>query len=104
MSGDLDLEQRYRRVLRLLPGYYRAQWEEDMVAAFLDSWLTGDPDEDESITGVRPARLAGGRQRGRPGGPAVPGRRGRSAPVLRLGAGRAARGARRGAGARGGGP
>ena len=49
MSGDLDLEQRYRRVLRLLPGYYRAQWEEDMVAAFLDGWLTGDPDED-SVT------------------------------------------------------
>ena len=49
MSGDLDLEQRYRRVLRLLPGYYRDQWEEDMVAAFLDSWLTGDPDED-SVT------------------------------------------------------
>ncbi len=49
MSGGLDLEQRYRRVLRLLPGYYRQQWEEDMVAAFLDSWLTGDPDEDESI-------------------------------------------------------
>jgi hypothetical protein len=46
MSGDLDLEQRYRRVLRLLPGYYRDQWEEDMVAAFLDGWLTGDPDED----------------------------------------------------------
>ena len=49
MSGDLDLEQRYRRVLRLLPGYYRDKWEEDMVAAFLDSWLTGDPDED-SVT------------------------------------------------------
>ena len=49
MSGGLDLEQRYRRVLRLLPGYYREQWEEDMVAAFLDSWLTGDPDEDEYI-------------------------------------------------------
>jgi hypothetical protein len=49
MSGDLDLEQRYRRVLRLLPGYYRDQWEEDMVAAFLDSWMTGDPDED-SVT------------------------------------------------------
>ncbi len=49
MSGDLDLEQRYRRVLRLLPGYYRDMWEEDMVAAFLDSWLTGDPDED-SVT------------------------------------------------------
>ena len=49
MSGDLDLEQRYRRVLRLLPGYYRDTWEQDMVAAFLDSWLTGDPDED-SVT------------------------------------------------------
>lgn len=49
MSGDLDLEQRYRRVLRLLPGYYRDKWEEDMVAAFLDSWMTGDPEEDEAI-------------------------------------------------------
>ncbi len=49
MNGGLDLEQRYRRVLRLLPGYYRDIWEEDMVAAFLDSWLTGDPDED-SVT------------------------------------------------------
>jgi hypothetical protein len=49
MSGDRDLEQRYRRVLRLLPGYYRDKWEEDMVAAFLDSWMTGDPDED-SVT------------------------------------------------------
>jgi hypothetical protein len=43
------LERRYRRVLRLLPGYYRRRWEEDMVAAFLDSWLTGDPDDDEAI-------------------------------------------------------
>jgi hypothetical protein len=49
MSGDLGLEQRYRRVLRLLPGYYRDTWEQDMVATFLDSWLTGDPDEDECI-------------------------------------------------------
>ena len=49
MSGGLGLEQRYRRVLRLLPGYYRDRWEEDMVAAFLDSWLTGDPDDDECI-------------------------------------------------------
>jgi hypothetical protein len=49
VSGGLDLEQRYRRVLRLLPGYYRDMWEEDMVAAFLDSWLTGDPEEDEAI-------------------------------------------------------
>jgi hypothetical protein len=49
MNGDLDLEQRYRRVLRLLPRYYRDTWEEDMVAAFLDGWMTGDPDED-SVT------------------------------------------------------
>lgn len=49
MSARLDLEQRYRRVLRLLPGYYRDRWEEDMVAAFLDSWLTGDQDEDDAI-------------------------------------------------------
>ena len=43
------LERRYRRGLRLLPGYYRQRWEEDMVAAFLDSWLTGDQDDDEAI-------------------------------------------------------
>ena len=48
MSGNL--ERRYRRVLRLLPGWYREQWEEDMVAAFLDSWLTGDPEADAYIT------------------------------------------------------
>jgi hypothetical protein len=48
MSGDL--ERRYRRVLRLLPGWYREQWEQDMVAAFLDSWLTGDPEADEYIS------------------------------------------------------
>jgi hypothetical protein len=47
MSGGLDLEQRYRRVLRLLPGWYRDKWEEDMVAAFLDSWVSGDPEDDE---------------------------------------------------------
>ncbi len=47
MSGDLGLEWRYRRVLRLLPGWYREQWEEDMVATFLDSWHTGDPEDDK---------------------------------------------------------
>jgi hypothetical protein len=47
MSGDL--ERRYRRVLRLLPGWYRQQWEQDMVAAFLDSWLTGDRYTDECV-------------------------------------------------------
>jgi hypothetical protein len=47
VSGNL--ERRYRRVLRLLPGYYREQWEDDMVAAFLDSWLTADPELDECV-------------------------------------------------------
>ena len=50
MSGNL--ERRYRRVLRLLPGYYRERWEQDMVAAFLDGWLTGDPELDEYISRV----------------------------------------------------
>jgi len=49
MSAGVGLEQRYRRVLRLLPGYYRDTWEEDMVAAFLDSWLTGDPEVDAAV-------------------------------------------------------
>jgi hypothetical protein len=48
MSGDL--EGRYRRVLRLLPGWYRERWEQDMIAAFLDGWLTGDPEADEYIS------------------------------------------------------
>jgi hypothetical protein len=46
MSGGPGLGQRYRRVL---PGYYRDRWEQDMVAAFLDSWLTGDPERDDAI-------------------------------------------------------
>jgi hypothetical protein len=50
VSSDLDVEDRYRRVLRLLPGWYREQWEEDMVAAFLDSRLTGDLDDDMYVT------------------------------------------------------
>jgi hypothetical protein len=58
MSGDL--ERRYRRTLRLLPRYYRDTWEEDMTAAFLDSSMTGDPDEDELIAGY-----------GRPGWPEI---------------------------------
>ena len=37
-------------MVRLLPGYYREQWEEDMITAFLDGWLTGDPETDEYIT------------------------------------------------------
>ena len=45
-----DLQRRYRRVLRLLPGWYRDKWEQDMVAAFLDSWLTGDRAADEYVS------------------------------------------------------
>ena len=50
MSGKL--ERRYRRVLRLLPRYYREQWEQDMIGAFLDGWLTGDPESDEYTSRV----------------------------------------------------
>src|SRR5580693_4246751 len=50
MSGEL--ERRYRWVLRLLPRYYREQWEQDMIGAFLDGWLTGDPETDEYISRV----------------------------------------------------
>jgi hypothetical protein len=59
VNGDLEL--RYRRVLRLLPGWYRAQWEEDMVAAFLDSWLTVDPEAGTCMSkaaGPGPAEIA----------------------------------------------
>jgi hypothetical protein len=56
MSGNL--ERRYRRVLRLLPGWYRRQWEEDMVNAFLDSWLTGDSEADEYISKAAAPGLA----------------------------------------------
>jgi hypothetical protein len=38
------LEERYRRVLRLLPASYRLRWEEEMVEAFLTSVETYDPD------------------------------------------------------------
>ncbi|WP_216209182.1 hypothetical protein [Amycolatopsis aidingensis] len=37
-----QLERRYRRVLRLLPAFYRREWEEDMVATFL---LTAQPSD-----------------------------------------------------------
>ncbi len=41
------LEQRYRRVLRLLPDSYRREWGDEMVTTFLERMHTGDPDEDE---------------------------------------------------------
>jgi hypothetical protein len=43
------LEERYRRVLRLLPAGYRRRWEDDMVAAFLASTATGDPERDDYL-------------------------------------------------------
>jgi hypothetical protein len=41
------LEQRYRRLLRLLPAAYRDAWEEDMVATFLDSMDSDDAEAAE---------------------------------------------------------
>jgi hypothetical protein len=76
VSGNL--ERRYRRVLRLLPGWYREQQEEEMVAAFLDSWLTGDPEADEYISkaagpsSAEVARVAGLAVRLHLGGAGIP--------------------------------
>ncbi len=76
MSGDL--ERRYLRVLRLLPGWYRERWEPDMVGAFLDSRLTGDPAADKYIreaawpSGAEVASVAGLAVRLHLGGPATP--------------------------------
>src|ERR1022692_4469579 len=72
------LERRYRRVLRLVPGWYRERWEQDMVSAFLDSWLTGDPEADEAIiefckpTWPELASVAGLAVRLHLGGPGTP--------------------------------
>lgn len=41
------LEQRYRRLLLLLPAYYRRAWEEDMVATFLGRVLPEDEEDAE---------------------------------------------------------
>lgn len=43
------LEERYRAVLRLLPADYRARWEREMVAAFLESMDSGDLEQDEYV-------------------------------------------------------
>ena len=43
------LERRYRLVLRLLPASYRAAWEEEMVAAFLESMAPDDPEDSEFV-------------------------------------------------------
>jgi hypothetical protein len=48
------LEQRFRRVLRVLPAEYRREWEEDMVTAFLDGAHADAPDDPESVDLGRP--------------------------------------------------
>ena len=54
MSG---IEERYRLVLRLLPPSYRQRWEEDMVAAFLESVTPDNPEEAEYVRDFgRPSR------------------------------------------------
>lgn len=40
-------EERYRSVLRVLPSSYREVWEEEMVATFVETMRTGDPELDE---------------------------------------------------------
>ena len=57
LRATTPLEGRYRRVLRLLPAAYRAVWEEEMVATFLDSMASDDPEEHEWLTHCgRPSR------------------------------------------------
>lgn len=48
-DGRSLLEERYRRVLRMLPAAYRRRWEEDMVAAFLEAAHASDPDDPEGV-------------------------------------------------------
>ena len=55
MSSSL-LEERYRRVLRMLPATYRQRWEEDMVAAFLEAAHAADPADPERVEFSSPGR------------------------------------------------
>jgi hypothetical protein len=51
------LEQRYRRLLRRLPAWYRRRWEEDMVTTYLAATVPADPDEAEYVEQCgRPSR------------------------------------------------
>jgi hypothetical protein len=43
------LEERYRRVLRMLPAGFRRDWEDDMVATFLDRAYRSRPDDPEGV-------------------------------------------------------
>ncbi|MEV0608751.1 hypothetical protein AB0I61_20505 [Polymorphospora rubra] len=50
------LEERYRRMLRLLPASYRREWEDDMVATFMEGAYASDPDDPEGVELGRPGR------------------------------------------------
>jgi len=53
MSEATFLEQRYRRVLRLLPAAYRRAWEHDMVTALLDTrGVDGSGSDDDALAGL----------------------------------------------------
>ncbi|MFI5613910.1 hypothetical protein [Amycolatopsis sp. NPDC051903] len=48
------LEERYRRLARLLPRYYRDDWEDDMVATFVDSTVDTSDDPEYDLDYGRP--------------------------------------------------
>jgi hypothetical protein len=48
------LEESYRRALRLLPTGFRRDWEEDMVATFMDRAYRSMPDDREGVEISRP--------------------------------------------------
>ncbi|MEV0731535.1 hypothetical protein [Polymorphospora sp. NPDC050346] len=48
------LEERYRRLLCLLPASYRRKWEEDMVATFMEGAYASDPGDPEGVELGRP--------------------------------------------------
>lgn len=50
------LEQRYRSALRMLPASYRQEWEEDMVATFLEAAHAHLPEDPEMVELGRPSR------------------------------------------------
>ncbi|GAA4192347.1 hypothetical protein [Microbispora amethystogenes] len=67
------LEERYRRVLRLLPASYRARREEEMVSAFLDGARRAETDlDDQRVRWAEIAGVAALALRVRLGGPGSP--------------------------------
>ncbi|MEU8783443.1 hypothetical protein [Streptomyces sp. NPDC048637] len=77
------LEQRYRTVLRLLPSYYRAEREEEMVETFLDGIDERDRDEMRPAWG-EVASIAALAIRARMGAAGAPARYATLGAVVRL--------------------